>query len=435
MLRIEWDCHMFAASLAPWFGRRGIHYGWVMVALTFLTTICASAAISLPGVIMLPLTKEFGWTRGDISGAMALMLALFGIVAPFSGALILRYGLRSMVATAAVLVVIALVGTTQVTAIWHLWASLGLVLGTAAGMTALALSATVANRWFSRRRGLAMGVLTAGFAAGQLTFLPAAAWLASTYGWRMAIFPAIIGCAAAAILYVLLARDWPADIGMAPFGDTKVQPRPAVAAGNAVSISLRVLREAIPTRAFWVLAGTFLICGLSTSGTVQQHFIPFCADNGITPVRAASFLAMMGVFNFAGTICSGWLSDRFDNRVLLGWYYGLRGLSLIWLPFSNFDSLSLTLFAIFFGLDFVATIPPTVRLAAQHFGPTKAPIVFGWAFACHQLGGAVAALATGLTRDAMGTYLPAFLAVGLICLAATMAIFTMPKVRPATVAA
>lgn len=426
---------MLAATLAPWFDRRGIHYGWVMVALTFLTAVCSSAAISLPGLILLPLVKEFGWTRSDISGAIALMLALFGIMAPFAGALILRYGLRRLVATAAVLVVIALTGTTQVTAKWHLWASLGLVLGTAAGLTALALSATVANRWFAKRRGLAMGVLTAAFAAGQLTFLPTAAWLATTFGWRMAVFPAIIGCGVCAVLYVLFARDYPADIGMAPFGETRIQPRPPAAAGNAVTISLSVLRDASRLRIFWVLAGTFFICGLSTSGIVNQHFIPFCADNGIAPVQAASYLALMGVFNFAGTICSGWLSDRFDNRVLLGWYYGLRGLSLMILPFTSFDVLSLSVFAVFFGLDYVSTVPPTVRLAAQHFGAAKAPIVFGWAFSAHQLGGALSALATGVSRDALASYMPAFFSVGLICLIATMAIFTVPRVRPATAAA
>ncbi len=426
---------MLASTLAPWFQRRGIHYCWVMVALTFMTSVCSSAAISLPGVILLPLTKEFGWTRGDISGAIALMLALFGIMAPFSGALILRYGLRSMVATAAVLVVIALAATTQVSAKWHLWASLGLILGSAAGMTALALSATVANRWFAQRRGLAMGVLTAAFAAGQLTFLPAAAWLAAQYGWRMAIFPAIVGCGVCAVLYLLFARDYPSDIGMAPYGETAVQPRPPVAAGSVVTISLTVLRDAARLRIFWVLAGTFFICGLSTAGLIGQHFIPFCADNGVGPVQAASFLAMMGVFNFAGTICSGWLSDRFDNRVLLGWYYGLRGLSLMVLPFANFDFMSLSIFAVFFGLDYVSTVPPTVRLAAQHFGPAKAPIVFGWAFSAHQLGGALSALATGISRDVLSTYVPAFFAVGLICLVATIAIFMVPKFRPATVAA
>lgn len=426
---------MLAATLAPWFGRRGIHYGWVMVALTFLTVVCTSAATSLPGLLLLPLTKEFGWSRGDVSGATAVMFVLVGGLAPFAGALMLRYGVTRIVSIAAVLVAVALTGTTQVEAKWQLWVCLGLFLGMAGGLTAMALAATIANRWFVARRGLAMGCLAAAFAAGQLSFIPAAAWLASTYGWRMAVFPAIVGAGICAVLYILLARDWPADIGMAPYGETAIQPKPAASAQNAAMLCLTVLREAIPHRTFWVLAGTFFICGLSTAGIVGQHFIPFCADNGVGPVQAASFLAMMGIFNFIGTICSGWLSDRFDNRVLLGWYYGLRGLSLIWLPFSSFDVVSLSLFAMFFGLDFIATVPPTVRLAAQHFGAAKAPIVFGWAFAAHQLGNAVSALGAALSRDAWASYLPAYFVVGLICLLATMAVFTVPKVRPATVAA
>ena len=426
---------MLAATLAPWFSRHGIHYGWVMVALTFLTVVCTSAATSLPGVLLLPLTKEFGWSRGDVSGATALMFILVGGLAPFAGALMLRYGVTRIVSVAAILVVLALTGATQVTTKWQLWVSLGLLLGTAGGLTAMALAATVANRWFVARRGLAMGCLAAAFAAGQLSFIPAAAWLASTYGWRMAVFQAIAGAGVCAVLYILLARDWPADIGMAPYGETRIQSKPAVSGQNAATLCLSVLREAVPYRAFWVLAGTFFICGLSTAGIVGQHFIPFCADNGVGPVQAASFLAMMGIFNFIGTICSGWLSDRFDNRVLLGWYYGLRGLSLIWLPFSSFDVVSLSLFAMFFGLDFIATVPPTVRLAAQHFGAAKAPIVFGWAFAAHQLGNAVSALGAALTRDAWASYLPAYFGVGLICLVAAMAVFTVPRVRPATVAA
>ena len=426
---------MLAATLAPWFDRRGIHYGWVMVALTFLTVVCTSAATSLPGVLLLPLTKEFGWSRGDVSGATAVMFVLVGGLAPFAGALMLRYGVTRIVSIAAVLVAVALTGTTQVHAKWQLWVCLGLFLGMAGGLTAMALAATIANRWFVARRGLAMGCLAAAFAAGQLSFIPAAAWLASTYGWRMAVFPAIVGAGVCAVLYILLARDWPADIGMAPYGETAIQPKPATSAQKAAVLCLTVLREAIPHRTFWVLAGTFFICGLSTAGIVGQHFIPFCADNGVGPVQAASFLAMMGIFNFIGTICSGWLSDRFDNRVLLGWYYGLRGLSLIWLPFSSFDVVSLSLFAMFFGLDFIATVPPTVRLAAQHFGAAKAPIVFGWAFAAHQLGNAVSALGAALSRDAWASYLPAYFVVGLICLLATMAVFTVPKVRPATVAA
>lgn len=207
---------MLATSLAPWFARHGIHYSWVMVALTFLTTVCTSAAISLPGVLLIPMIQEFGWIRTDIAGVMALMLILFAVTAPFGGALMLRYGLRGVVVAAAIMTAIALIGTTQVSARWQLWLSLGLLLGTAGGMVALALSATVANRWFAQRRGLAMGILTAAFAAGQLSFMPAAAWLATNHGWRMAVLPAIIGAGVCAVLYILLARDWPADIGTHP---------------------------------------------------------------------------------------------------------------------------------------------------------------------------------------------------------------------------
>ncbi len=423
---------MFAAALAPWFARRGIHYGWVMVAITFLTVVVGSGAMGVASVLILPLGKEFGWSRGEIAGPMALMVALYGGMAPFAGALMLRYGLRRVVACSAVLSVLALAGTAGVmTSLWQFWVTVGLLQGVAAGLTAMVFSATVANRWFSQRRGLVMGILAAAMATGQLLFLPTNAWLVESFGWRMALLPGIIGGTVCAVLYFLLGRDWPAEIGLAPYGETQVQKVPATSAGNAVAMSLAVLREAAGTRAFWVIAGTFFICGLSTSGTVQQHFIPLCADFGVAAVTAASMLAMMGMFNFIGTIASGWLSDRFDNRLLLAWYYGLRGLSLMWLPFSGFDMVSLSIFAVFFGLDFIATVPPTVKLAAQHFGAAKGPIVFGWAFAAHQLGGAAAALATGLSRDALATYLPAFFVAGVSCLVAVAAVFLLRDVRKA----
>ena len=420
---------MFAASFAPWLTRRGIHYGWLMVGLTFLTTICASAAVSLTGVLLVPMTQEFGWSKADISGAMGLLFLMFAATAPFAGAMILKYGQRRMVVLAATMVMVALLITASASERWHILISLGLILGIAAGLGTMALNATIANRWFVRSRGLAMGILTASFAAGQLSFMPTAAWLAAHYGWRMAVWPAIIGAAVCAVLNVLFARDWPADIGLAPYGETEIQKPLSASAGSAVALSFDVLREAARTRVFWVLAGTFFICGLSTSGIVNTHFIPFCGDNGVTAVIAASYLAMMGVFNFLGTICSGWLSDRFDNRVLLAWYYGLRGVSLMWLPFSTFDVVSLSLFAIFFGLDFVATVPPTVKLAAQHFGAARAPIVVGWVFAAHQFGGAVSAYTSGLARDAYASYLPAFFVIGAICLVATLAIFAVRDIR------
>jgi MFS family permease len=420
---------VFASHLAAWLTRRGIHYGWFMVAITFLTTVCSSAAISLAGILVLPLIQEFGWGRTDIAAVMGLMLLLFAGTAPFAGAIMLRYGLCRTVATAVAMTLLGLWLTARMATLWQFSIGFGVLLGTAAGVLALALPASIANRWFTERRGLAMGILTAAFAAGQLTFMPTNAWLANVYGWRMALLPVAIGCAVCLALYVLFGRDWPADVGIAPYGESHVQ-RPALgSAGNAVALSFSVLREAAGARVFWVLAGTFFICGVSTTGIINQHFIPFCADNGIAAIAAASYLAMMGVFNFAGTITSGWLSDRFDNRVLLAWYYGLRGLSLIWLPFSSFDIYALSIWAIFFGLDFVATVPPTVKLSAQHFGATKAPIVVGWVFASHQLGGAISAFAAGVTRATWASYLPAFLAIGVTCLLATVAMFTVRDIR------
>jgi len=227
----------------------------------------------------------------------------------------------------------------------------------------------------------------------------------------------------------MFGRDWPAGVGLAPYGESQIQRPTLGSAGNAIALSFSVLGEAVTTRVFWVLAGTFFICGVSSAGIISQHFIPFCADNGVTTVAAASYLTIMRVFNFAGTISSGWLSDRFDNRILLAWYYGLRGLSLIWLPFSNFDVYSLSIWAIFFGLDFFATVPPTLKLSAQHFGAAKAPIIVGWAFASHQLGGAIAAFGAGVARATWATYIPAFVVIGLVCLVATVAMFAVRDIR------
>jgi sugar phosphate permease len=422
---------MLAGFLAPRLDRLGIYYGWIMVGLAFLTTVFSSAAFSLPGVLMVPLTQELGWNRSDVAAAVGMMYVVFACMAPFSGALMLRYGMAPVIATSAALVAAGLFGTTQVAEKWQLGITISLALGMAAGMVGLGLAATIASRWFVARRGLAMGILTAAFAAGQLTLLPLAAWLSTTYGWRAAVLPPLIGGGVCAILFLLLGRNWPAEVGLPPLGEKKIAPPPPASASGAVALSLGALRDASGQPIFWVLAATFFICGLSSTGIVQQHFIPFCADNNIGAVTAASYLALMGMFNFLGTIVSGWLSDRYDNRMLLGIYYGLRGLSLIWLPFSDLSIWALTIWAVFFGLDFVATVPPTVRLTGQTFGAAKAPVLFGWIFAAHQLGSATAAYGSGVARDSVLTYMPAFVAAGVACFLAVALLTTMRAPRPA----
>ncbi|WP_213737593.1 MFS transporter [Bradyrhizobium sp. dw_411] len=423
---------MISNWLSAALARRNIHYGWVMVGVTFLTALISAGAVGAPGVFIVPLQKEFGWTTAQISSALSIRFILFGLMAPFAAALMNRYGLRNVTLAALLTVVSALLLSLGMTEIWQLMLLWGVVVGIGTGMTALVLGATVAARWFGARRGLVIGILTASAATGQLVFLPLLASLTDRMGWRVALglMCGLLGIAAFAVLMVM--RDRPGDVGLRPFGDDGTQPLPLPAPNNApiMAAALGTLRDAAKTRVFWILFATFFVCGASTNGLVQVHLIPMCLDFGIPQVQAASLLAAMGIFDLFGTIGSGWLSDRYDNRWLLFWYYGLRGLSLLFLPFSNFSFYGLSLFAMFYGLDWIATVPPTVRLTAQRFGPERANLVFGWIFAGHQLGAGVAAFGAGLSRTVLLSYLPAFFAAGALCIIAatlTLAISRPPK--------
>lgn len=419
--------------LARAFARRGIHYGWAVVSVIFLTMLATSAVVGMTAMVILPLKNEFGWDIGAISGALGLRFLVYGMVAPFTAAVLLRYGVRRVVTCALALTTFSLAAASQMTALWQLWVSWGLIVGLATGVTANVLGASIAARWFTRRRGLVVGLLTASSATGQLIFLPMAAWLSESAGWRYAMVPGGLLCLLCCVLVILIVRDHPADVGLPRYGDAQLAPPPShQAPANAVVVSFSTLAEVASNRTFLVLAGTFFVCGLSTSGLVQNHFVPLCSDFGVPAVTSASILAMMGAFNFVGTILSGWLSDRYDNRWLLFWYYGLRGLSLLALPFTDFSIFGLSIFAIFYGLDWVATVPPTVRMTNDEFSREKGPVVYGWIFLSHQLGSAIAAFGAGVTRDQMLTYLPAFTAAGAVCLIAALAILAArQKRRPA----
>jgi sugar phosphate permease len=412
---------MLAQRLAAFLGRHGIHYAWVIVAVTFLTALTTSGAVGIPGALILPLSKEFGWDTAQISSALAIRLVLFGLMAPFAAALIERYGVRRMVVSAIALIIAGLGGALVMTEVWHLIIAWGFVVGIGTGMTALVLSAIVANRWFAARRGLVLGVLTASSATGQLVFLPLAASLAQGAGWRMALLPPVGALVVVGLLVVLFMRDRPSDVGLAPFGETVAPDAvPAALPQAAIGRAFQVLGQVSASPVFWILFATFFICGLSTNGLIQTHFIAFCADYGLAQVTAAGVLAAMGLLDIVGTISSGWLSDRVDPRKLLFWYYGLRGLSLLYLPSSSFTIYGLSFFAVFYGLDWIATVPPTVRIAAATFGRERAGIVFGWVFAAHQLGAATAAFGAGLSRTMLATYLPAFYVAGAACLVAAI---------------
>jgi len=428
---------MLSQRLSRRLDRRGIHYAWLVAALTFLVMLTTSAALGLPGAFLTPLSREHGWSTEQISSILAVRFALYGLMAPFSAMLMDRFGVRKVVATALALIAGGMALATVARELWQLFIAWGLMLGIGSGMTALVLAAMVANRWFTARRGLVVGILTASAATGQLAFLPLAAWLIEHLGWRTAVIPVLLACSVLAALVLMLMQNRPRDVGLAAFGEVPAAAAPAPDSPPPPA-NLRTpflaLRDAARSQTFWVLAGTFFICGLSTNGLIQTHFISLCGDFGLAAVPAASVLAMMGAFDFVGTISSGWLSDRYDSRKLLCWYYALRGVSLFWLPHSTFTLYGLSLFAMFYGLDWIATVPPTVKLAGSAFGKERAPMVFGWVFAAHQIGAATAAYGAGLSRTLLLTYTPALYVAGSACLVAAL-LALAARTRPEKAAA
>jgi predicted MFS family arabinose efflux permease len=398
----------------------------MIAGVTFLTMLVTAGAVGAPGVLILPLQKEFGWQNAEISSALGIRFLLFGLMAPFAAALINRFGMRRIALSALLLIAAGLLLSLAMTRVWELVLLWGVVIGLGTGLTALVLGVTVATRWFSTRRGLVTGLLTASSATGQLLFLPLVASVSERLGWRPAVAMVCGALALTAFAVLAFMRDRPADVGQQPFGRAAGDDAANVAATIPAPITpWHALRDARRTGVFWVLFGTFFICGASTNGLIQTHFIPLCADFGLPAVGAASVLAAMGMFDIVGTVGSGWLSDRYDNRWLLFWYYGLRGLSLMYLPFSDFTFYGLSLFALFYGLDWIATVPPTVKLTVARFGRERANLVFGWIFAGHQLGAATAAFGAGVSRTALLSYLPAFFAAGALCLIAAVLILTL----------
>jgi sugar phosphate permease len=413
-----------------------IHRAWFVAAVAFVATVGAAGFRATPGVLITPLQQEFGWSRGEISAAVSVNLVLFGLTSPFAAALMERFGIRRVVAAALVLVAAGSGLTVFMTAAWQLVLCWGVLVGLGTGSMALAFVATVTSRWFVKHRGIVTGVLTAGGATGQLSFLPILAYLAGAHGWRSAALVVSGAALLVAPLALWLLRDHPRDVGLAAYGADPDEPEvadraltggtptssvPAVAATGAARRALTALRQAARTPTFWLLAGSFAICGATTNGLVGTHFIPAAHDHGMPETAAAGLLALVGVFDIVGTIFSGWLTDRFDSRALLGGYYALRGLSLLVLPdlFAAGTHPSMLIFILFYGLDWVATVPPTIALCRERWG-ASGPVVFGWVFAAHQLGAALAATAAGLVRDNLGNYNAAFYAAGGIALVASV---------------
>ena len=408
---------------------RKIHPGWIAVAVTFVTLMATAGFRSAPSVLIVPLEDAFGWSRSDISLAVAINVLLFGLVSPFAAALMEKFGIRKVVMSALTTVSFGAFLTIFIQAPWQLIATWGVIVGVGTGSMALVFAATVANRWFVAKRGLVTGLLTAASATGQLIFLPGLSHLAQTYGWK-SVSLTVASFALLVVPFVFFfLRDKPADLGLLPYGAPADWQPPAKSELSAVALAMDTLVQSSKRKDFWYLFGSFFVCGLSTSGLIGTHFIPAAHDHGMPTTLAASLLAMVGVFDVIGTVFSGWLTDRYDPRKLLFFYFGLRGLSLFLLPSILFSSIhpSTLVFVIFYGLDWVATVPPTIMLCRAVLGPQRASVVYGWVFVGHQIGGAVAAFGAALLRVQIGDYAVAFYISGALCIVTSYFVLQIAK--------
>ncbi|MDT0167962.1 MFS transporter [Pseudarthrobacter sp. BRE9] len=419
---------------------RRLHPAWIVAAVAFLALVGAAGFRAAPGVLMVPLQQEFGWSTTVLSAAVSINLVLFGLTAPFAAALMERFGIRAVTATALVLIGMGSALTVLVNQSWQILLTWGLLIGLGTGSMALVFAATIANTWFVKSRGLVIGILTAGSAAGQLVFLPVIAVLAQDPGWRQASLLIAAGALAVVPLVLKFLKNSPADAGVLPFGAEPVADDEQAASqaaeldarprSNAAVRALQVLKRASRVRTFWALVAGFAICGATTNGLIGTHFIPSAHDHGMPETTAAGLLAVVGIFDIIGTIASGWLTDRFNPRVLLAVYYQFRGIGLLVLPLLLNAEVqpSMIVFVVIYGLDWVATVPPTAAICRETFG-ADGSVVFGWVFAAHQLGAAAAAITAGALRDATGHYTYAWLGAAAMCTIAAVISATIRRNR------
>lgn len=414
----------------PATSRPRFHRAWIVAAATFLTLIAAAAFRSTTSVLFEPLEMEFGWNRTSTSLAITVNLVFYGLTAPFAAVLMERFTVRRVVAIALGLIALGTGLTLSMTQVWQLVLYWGVFVGFGTGCLALVFGAIVANRWFEKRRGLVTGIFSAAYATGQLLFLPAIANLVMTSGWRIGSLVVGIFSLIVIPIFWFSFREKPADVGLLPYGATTA-PDESEKAPSTVRATLAVLRESFRSKAFWVLAGTFFVCGWTTNGLIGAHFIPAAHDHGMPAGTAAGLLALVGVFDFVGTIASGWLTDRVDSRILLVFYYGLRGLALFTVPFVLGPTVEppMLFFIVFYGLDWIATVPPTVALCREYFGLAKSGVVYGWVFASHMVGAAIAAAFAGAIRDVQGDYFIAWITAAILCLLAA-ASFVLLRNKP-----
>jgi MFS family permease len=400
--------------------RPRFHPAFLVLAVTFCALLVSAGVRSAPGVLIFPLELHFRWSRAAISFAAASGILLYGLTAPFAAALMHQFGIRRTMLLGLGLMALSSFASLWMHSYWQFLLTWGMLSGIGSGAVASVLGAAIVNRWFKARRGLAMGLLGASTATGSLVIVPLLAWLSNGVAWRSSVIFVTIACAALVPVVALLVPERPEDKGFRRFGETEADIV-AKAAPMERWMALSVLRRSSRRPVFWLLAGSFFVCGLTTNGLIGTHMIAYCGDHGIAPVAAGGVLAAMGLFDLVGTTASGWLTDRYNPRRLLAMYYGMRGASLLALPFLDFGKASLGLFAVFYGLNWIATLPPTVRITNEEFGESEGPVVYGWVQVAHQFGAATAAYGAGLTRQLTGHYDAMFLAAGAIAVLTMLA--------------
>jgi sugar phosphate permease len=400
-----------------------LHRAWLIAGVTFLTLIAAAAFRSTTSALFMPLEMHFGWTRTDTSLAVTVNLIFYGLTAPFAAVFMERFTIRRTVMIALTLIGLGTGLTLFMTEVWQLVLYWGVFVGLGTGALALVFASIVANRWFETRRGLITGIFSAAYATGQLLFLPLITNLVMQSGWQIGSLVVTVFVVAIMPIFFFVFKEKPADVGLLPYGAT--EPRVEEQAPRTVKATLSTLRDAFKVKAFWVLAGTFFVCGWTTNGLIGAHFIPAAHDHGMPATTAASLLAVVGIFDFVGTIASGWLTDKVDPKLLLVFYYGLRGLALFTVPFVLGPTAEppLWFFIVFYGLDWIATVPPTIALTRKYFGLAKSGVVYGWVFASHMIGAAVAAAYAGMIRDTQGDYFIAWITAAVLCLIAAASMF------------
>lgn len=406
-----------------------VHPAWIAAAITWLTLVASAGYRSAPSVLIVPLEDAFGWSRDQISLAISVNILLYGLTAPFAAALMEKFTVRKVVMTALATVSIGAFTKIFMTAPWQLVLLWGVVVGIGTGSMALVFAATIASRWFMQRRGLVTGALTAAAATGQLIFLPALSTIAMDHGWKSVSITIAVAAAAVIPLIWWGLTEHPTDIGAKPYGAPENWQAPERLQGNAARNAIDALKNSAKHKDFWLLFGTFFICGLTTNGLIGTHFIPAAHDHGMGEVVAASLLALIGVFDVIGTLGSGYLTDRIDPRKLLFFYYGFRGLSLMLLPSILFSTVhpSTLIFVIFYGLDWVSTVPPTIALCRTVLGPKYGTVVYGWVFTGHQIGASVAALGAAILRVKLGDYALSFYIGGIIAILAAAAVLFIAR--------